>query len=89
MGPIRLTAPAKINLFLRVTGQRPDGYHELYSLMCPLALYDTLTLSLGGRGIGIVCDHPDVPQDASNLAARAARFFLARLSRAMPLLFPV
>ncbi len=76
MEPFCLKAPAKINLFLRVTGKRPDGYHDLYSLMCPLALYDTLTLTMGGRGIGIVCDHPGVPEDSSNLAARAARLFL-------------
>lgn len=76
MEPLCVKAPAKINLFLRVTGQRPDGYHDLYSLMCPLALYDTLTLNVGGRGLGIVCDHPDVPEDASNLAARSARLFL-------------
>ena len=76
MEPLCVKAPAKINLFLRVTGKRPDGYHDLYSLMCPLALYDTLILTLGGRGIGIVCDHPGVPEDASNLAARSARLFL-------------
>jgi len=76
MEPLCVKAPAKINLFLRVTGKRPDGYHDLYSLMCPLALYDTLTLKVGGRGIGIVCDHPGVPEDASNLAARSARLFL-------------
>ena len=76
MEPICVKAPAKINLFLRITGKRPDGYHDLYSLMCPLALYDILTLDIGGRRIGVVCDHPDVPEDASNLAARSARLFL-------------
>jgi 4-diphosphocytidyl-2-C-methyl-D-erythritol kinase len=44
--------------------------------MCPLALYDTLTLNGGGKGIVVVCDHPGVPQDASNLAARSANLFL-------------
>ena len=76
MEPLRLKAPAKINLFLRITGKRPDGYHDLYTLMCPLALYDILTLCTGGKGIVVVCDHPGVPQDASNLAARAAHLFL-------------
>ncbi|MCB2146411.1 MAG: 4-(cytidine 5'-diphospho)-2-C-methyl-D-erythritol kinase [Deltaproteobacteria bacterium] len=75
MEPFRVKAPAKINLFLRVTGKRPDGYHELYSLICPLALYDTLTLNVGGKGIVVICDHPGVPEDASNLAARSARLF--------------
>jgi 4-diphosphocytidyl-2-C-methyl-D-erythritol kinase len=76
MQPLCVKAPAKINLFLRITGKRPDGYHELYSLMCPLAFYDTLILSAGGKGVVVVCDHPDVPQDASNLVARSAHLFL-------------
>lgn len=71
-----MRAPAKINLFLRVVGKRPDGYHELGSLMCPVALYDTLTFAFGGAGgIRIGCEHPDVPEDSSNLAALAAGLF--------------
>jgi len=76
MQPFHVKAPAKINLFLRITGKRPDGYHDLYTLMCPLALCDTLTLRMGGTGVVVVCDHPGVPQDASNLAARSAHLFL-------------
>ena len=41
-------APAKINLTLRVLGRRPDGYHELESLVAFAALADTLTLQGGG-----------------------------------------
>jgi len=37
-----LPAPAKLNLFLHVTSRRPDGYHELQSVMVPIALADTL-----------------------------------------------
>ena len=76
MEPLHVKTPAKINLFLRITGKRPDGYHELYTLMCPLALYDTLTLNAGGTGIVVVCDHPGVPEDSSNLAAHSAHLFL-------------
>lgn len=75
MEPLRLKAPAKINLFLRITGKRPDGYHDLVSLMCPLALHDSLTLTPGGKGIRVLCDYPGVPQDATNLAARSAKLF--------------
>ena len=35
-------APAKINLFLEVLGKRPDGYHEIETLMVPISLFDTL-----------------------------------------------
>jgi 4-diphosphocytidyl-2-C-methyl-D-erythritol kinase len=76
MEPIVTQAPAKINLFLRITGRRPDGYHNLFSLMCPVALYDTLTLDFNATGISVDCSHPGVPEDPSNLAARAAVSFM-------------
>ena len=41
---VRLTAPAKINLFLEVTGKRPDGYHDLATLFAKISLADGLTL---------------------------------------------
>jgi 4-diphosphocytidyl-2-C-methyl-D-erythritol kinase len=75
MGTVSIKAPAKINLFLRITGKRADGYHDLYSLMCPLALYDNLSLAFGGTGISVVCAHPEVPEDATNLVVRSARLF--------------
>ena len=76
MDTVTINAPAKINLFLRVVGKRPDGYHDLYSLMCPVALYDTLLLDFGVSGTSVTCDHPGVPQDGSNLAIRSTRLFL-------------
>ena len=83
--PLCVQAPAKINLFLHVTGRRPDGFHELVSLMCPVALYDTLTLTPANQDIHVICGHPDVPEDASNLAARAARLFMeAAISESFP-----
>jgi len=45
-----LPAPAKLNLFLHVTGRRADGYHELQSLMVPIALADTLDFEQRGDG---------------------------------------
>jgi 4-diphosphocytidyl-2-C-methyl-D-erythritol kinase len=73
--PIELLAPAKINLCLHVLGRRPDGYHELYSLICCVALYDRLRLTLGGSADEIVCDPSWVPADGSNLALKAALLF--------------
>jgi 4-diphosphocytidyl-2-C-methyl-D-erythritol kinase len=72
---IELHAAAKINLFLHVTGRRPDGYHELVSLMCRIDLYDTLLLDTSASGIHVDCRHPDVPEGRKNLAYRAADLF--------------
>src|SRR5207247_6678057 len=66
-------APAKINLTLRVLGRRPDGYHEIESLVAAITLYDELTF--GQRtapGFELRCEHPAVPRDGTNLIARAA-----------------
>jgi 4-diphosphocytidyl-2-C-methyl-D-erythritol kinase len=77
--PLELWAPAKINLFLAVTGRRADGYHDLITLMCAISLYDRITLRFGGRGIQVFCDHPAVPEDDNNLVHRAASRFFDRL----------
>lgn len=78
---MKLLSPAKINLCLHVTGRRPDGYHDLFSLMCPVGLYDTLEFDFNADGISVYCDHPDVPNGESNLAHRAARLFLSALAK--------
>lgn len=73
----RLKMPAKINLWLEVLGKRPDGYHDLSSLMLPIAVYDELSIRLTEQDeIRIDCDHPDVPLDDRNLGWRAASSFL-------------
>lgn len=72
--PVR-QAFAKINLFLYVTGKRPNGYHELFSLMVPLTLADRLEIVREGKGIRAVCSHPNVPEDETNLVCRAAALF--------------
>jgi 4-diphosphocytidyl-2-C-methyl-D-erythritol kinase len=58
-----------------VVGLRPDGYHELVTVMQPLSLADELTISRDGAGIGLSCDHPGLPSGAENLVWRAARQF--------------
>ncbi len=75
---LRILAPAKINLFLRVIRKRPDGYHDLASLMCTVGLYDVLTIAPGGSAIQVICGHPQVPEDERNLAWRAADLFFSR-----------
>jgi 4-diphosphocytidyl-2-C-methyl-D-erythritol kinase len=70
-------SPAKINLFLHVTGRRPDGYHELFSLMCRISIFDQIRLEFGGHAVEVECNHPAVPLGEGNLACKAARHFFA------------
>ena len=74
---MKLRAPAKINLGLRIVGTRPDGYHELDSIFLPLDLADELEVETAPAGTTRVALSVagDAPADASNLAARAARGF--------------
>lgn len=68
--------PCKINLLLNILEKRPDGFHELETVMYPLPLFDTLELSLGDKGIELLCDHPELETAKDNLVHRAAvRFF--------------
>jgi 4-diphosphocytidyl-2-C-methyl-D-erythritol kinase len=76
---MRISSPAKINLFLKVVGKRPDGYHELVSLMCCVGIYDTVNLRVGSGRTTVACGHPDVPEDENNLTVRAADLFLEAL----------
>lgn len=77
--PLTLPAPAKVNLSLRVLGRRPDGFHDLETLMVPLTLADRVTLAAGERdGIEFHCDDPTLPTDGNNLAVRAATAFHER-----------
>jgi len=68
------TAPAKVNLTLRVLGKRPDGFHEIETLIVPVGLADTLTVEEAEEW-SFACDDPTVPGDEGNLAVRAARLF--------------
>jgi 4-diphosphocytidyl-2-C-methyl-D-erythritol kinase len=70
-------AHAKLNLSLAITGRRPDGFHELVSLVVPLGLADTLTLEVG-RPTGLTCDDASLPLDATNLVLKAAAAYARR-----------
>ncbi len=69
-------APGKINLGLQVLGERPDGYHNLVSLMVPVSLCDKLRFELGPRGIELHCPNSDLPTNEKNLVYRAAQLVL-------------
>lgn len=74
MSKLLLRSPAKINLFLRVLGKRPDGYHELASLFQAIDLCDTLECSLGHEDT-LTCTHPTLSTDSSNLIRKAAELY--------------
>ena len=71
---LRVRAHAKINLYLNVLGKRDDGYHELETIFHSIALHDDVIIRLSdAKKITVRCAHPGVPNDARNLAYRAAR----------------
>ena len=74
-----LVAGCKINLGLRITGRRPDGYHELDSLFCPLPRpCDRLRLRITeGSGLGVLCDTPDLNPEDNTLTRAYAAFAAA------------
>jgi 4-diphosphocytidyl-2-C-methyl-D-erythritol kinase len=75
---IRVAAPAKVNLILRVLDRRPDGYHNLWSLMQTVALEDQVSVRLrpDATELRLSCDDPALPTDGRNLATRAAALVL-------------
>ncbi|MCE5212356.1 MAG: 4-(cytidine 5'-diphospho)-2-C-methyl-D-erythritol kinase [Deltaproteobacteria bacterium] len=67
------TAPAKINLFLKVLRKRTDGYHDIFSLMQKISLDDELIFSSRPQGIVLHCPGTNLPTDKNNLVVRAAQ----------------
>lgn len=81
MASITLKAPAKINLFLEVLKKRPDGYHEIETILQEIDLADNLTLKeTSSPEIIIQCPNPHIPTDSRNLAYKAA-FLLKKYIR--------
>ncbi len=76
---LTVSAPAKINLFLDITGKRNDGYHLLSTVMQAVTLCDDVTVITDedGSGIKVTCSDSEIPCDSSNTAYRAAEEFFA------------
>ncbi len=86
---VRVRVPSKVNLFLSIRGERPDGYHEVMTVLQTVSIYDTIRAEL----VGPAAAHPasrrfmelaftqeatdGVPSDGSNLAVRAAKGLMA------------
>lgn len=81
----RVETPAKLNLFLEITGKRPDGFHDIETVMTTVGLFDTLVFKeVTTESISLQCfaaENPDgstinvehIPNDDSNLVIRAAK----------------
>lgn len=75
--PVKFPSFAKINWFLRILGKRPDGYHEVVTVLQTISLHDELTIQLSEDGpLTLTCDDPTIPIDRNNLAWKAVEFFL-------------
>lgn len=72
-----VASPAKLNLFLDITGKRNDGYHLINTVMQTVSLYDDVTVSLdeGGSGISVSCTDDNIPCTNKNTAYIAAEKF--------------
>lgn len=74
---IRLLAPAKVNLRLKILAREETGYHQLETLFCALTLADRLELSRGGTGIELAVAGAELGPPEGNLVYRAATAFFA------------
>ncbi|HEY9702923.1 MAG TPA: 4-(cytidine 5'-diphospho)-2-C-methyl-D-erythritol kinase, partial [Allocoleopsis sp.] len=80
---VSLLAAAKINLYLEILGDRPDGYHELAMIMQSIDLADKLEVRTSRTQIiRVYCQHPEVPKDQTNLAYKAAQLMAKKFPEA-------
>lgn len=79
MKKVEEKAYAKINLVLNIGDLRPDGYHDIQTIMQSLELHDDVTVEqTGGTGITVTASVDTIPTDESNLAAKAVKAFAAK-----------
>jgi len=96
---LSLRSPCKVNLFLRITGKRPNGYHDLSSLFQTISLSDYMHFSklpIGATRDELECSDPTLQVDDSNLVVKALNlmrskssfknaYFRVRLDKIVPL----
>jgi len=70
-----ITAPAKVNLYLKVLNRRNDGYHEIETIFEKISLFDEIDIEVSRSGTRITCDDPSIPVASGSLMARAVRLF--------------
>jgi 4-diphosphocytidyl-2-C-methyl-D-erythritol kinase len=80
---VTTSAPAKVNLFLRILAREESGYHGLETLFCAVSLADTVTVRRGAPGIRLAVDGGvDTGPAERNLAVRATERFHRELGEA-------
>ena len=73
---------AKLNLTLDVLGKRPDGYHDLKSVMQAISIRDDVEIDMGtGKPWTLECGTPGIPEDSTNLAWKAAQVFCNAMNK--------
>jgi 4-diphosphocytidyl-2-C-methyl-D-erythritol kinase len=75
---MKFFSPAKINLNLEVGHRRPDGYHEIQSLMHRIDLADEIEIDREEAGISLSVEGEETPPGPENLAYRAAQIFFEK-----------
>src|SRR5208283_4256437 len=70
-------SPCKVNLLLNILGKRPDGFHELETVLQPVNFCDELAFERGSGGIQLSCSEKNLPTDSKNLVRHAAVNFLS------------
>ncbi len=78
---IKVKTPAKINLTLEISGKRPDGFHDIKSIMQMINLYDILTFDIEKSEeteINLSGSNPNIPYDENNLVHKAIKLFMEK-----------
>ena len=81
MKSIKIKCPAKINLTLEILNKRPDGFHNIKSIMQMINLYDYLTINIKEqkeREIKLTGNSCEIPYDSKNLVYKAVNLYLEK-----------
>jgi 4-diphosphocytidyl-2-C-methyl-D-erythritol kinase len=76
-GIMEFTAPAKLNLYLRVVGRRDDGYHQIETLFERISILDRIDIELSDRETEIISTDPTIPTGEDSLIGRTLSAFKA------------
>ena len=75
-------AYAKLNLTLDVLGKRPDGYHDIKSIMQTISIRDDIEIDIDtGKPWKLLCSNDQIPDDERNLAWKAAKVFFDAIKK--------